>query len=327
MNNITIGQYVKGNSWIYKVDPRMKIILTILLVVLIFLIPNITGMLIALGVFVVIFLTTRIPFLKMIKGLKPVLFLLIFTFVLQLIFTTSEEAPLIIFDFQFGLYQMLICIGIIVFYYITKKLIPFKLLYMILMLLSLFLVQYLCHFNTLTFIDYSLNVYEVGLIKGVFIFVRIILMIGITSLLTFTTMSTEINNGLSAVLSPLKVIKVPVGVISMTLSLTLRFIPTLLEETNKIMKAQASRGVDFSEGSLKDKVKQIISLLVPMFVVSFKRAEDLAYAMEARGYIIDAPRTRIDLLKLKSIDFICLISVIILFAIIIWSNFGFVGLL
>ena len=148
-------------------------------------------------------------------------------------------------------------------------------------------------------------------------------MIGITSLLTVSTMSTDINNGLEWVLSPLKIIKVPVSVLSMTISLTLRFIPTLYEETRKIMNAQASRGVDFQEGKLKDKVTQIISLLVPMFVVSFKRAEDLSNAMEARGYVIGAKRTRIDELKFKALDYISFILCLLFLGASIWAKIYF----
>ena len=144
-------------------------------------------------------------------------------------------------------------------------------------------------------------------------------MIGITSLLTISTMSTDINNGIEAILSPLKLIKIPVGVFAMLISLTLRFIPTLIAETRKIMNAQASRGVDFNEGSLKDKINQIISLLVPMFVISFKRAEDLSNAMEARGYIIGAKRTKIDELKLRWRDYLCLIIVLGFLGVTIWS--------
>ena len=149
----------------------------------------------------------------------------------------------------------------------------------------------------------------------------IVIMIGITSLLTLSTMSTDINNGLEAVLAPLKIIKVPVGVFAMLISLTLRFIPTLLEESKKIMNAQASRGVDFQEGSLKDKVNQIISLLIPMFVISFKRAEDLSNAMEARGYIIGAKRTKLDELKLRWRDYLSYAISFILLGLVIWSRF------
>lgn len=312
MNNISIGQYVPLDSWIYKMDPRMKIIITFLTMILIFIIPTMEMMLVALALFIILFLSTKIPPLKVIKGLKSVLFLLLFTFILQVIYNDSGTLWATI-DFHFGVYQALAIIGIITFYILTKKYLRLGILYTILMLASCFVVQHYMDFEVLTFVTYKLNIYSDGVSKGVFIFVRIVLMIGITSLLTFSTSNTEINNGIASVLSPLKVVKFPVGVVSMTLSLTLRFIPTLIEETQKIMKAQSSRGVDFSEGNLKEKVNQIISLLIPMFVISFKKAEDLANAMEARGYVIDAPRTKYDELKLKVIDFVSLFIVIGLF--------------
>lgn len=322
MNNITIGQYVPGKSWIYKMDPRMKIILTFFLMVIIFLLPTVYSVAIALGLFLIMFLTTGIPLMKMIKGLKPVMFLVIFTFVLQLIYN-KEGKLLKTVEFTFGLYQLLSIIGITVFYIFTKKYIPFKMIYMLLFFFAIFAVQYLLNIDKFEWFNYHLRIYEKGIERGLFVFFRVIVMIGITSLLTFTTMTTDINNGISSVLKPLKIIKVPVGVIAMMLSLTLRFIPTLLDETNKIMKAQASRGVDFNEGRLKDKVTQIISLLVPMFVISIRRAEDLSNAMIARGYEIDAPRTQLDLLKLRLVDYSALVVTILLLAGTIYYRIAF----
>ena len=145
-------------------------------------------------------------------------------------------------------------------------------------------------------------------------------MIGLTSLLTLSTMTTDINNGLEAVLSPLKIIKIPVGVFAMMISLTLRFIPTLMIESKKIMNAQASRGVDFNEGNLKQKVNQIISLLIPMFVISFKRADELSNAMEARGYVIGKKRTKLDLLKLRWRDYVAIVISIALLVLVILSR-------
>lgn len=157
-----------------------------------------------------------------------------------------------------------------------------------------------------TFHQYTFQIYQGGLENTGFLIFRVMIVVMLSSLLTFTTMPTDITNGLESLLRPLKVIRFPVSEIAMMLSLTLRFIPTLLEETDKIMKAQASRGVEFSESSFKKKVTQIISLLIPIFVVSFKRAEDLANAMEARGYVVGAKRTRIDVLKMRVIDFFVL---------------------
>ncbi len=312
MNGITIGQYIPGDSWLHKLDPRVKMLLTIIWIVIIFLIPNIYFMLGLLALYLILFFSTRLPIIRVIKGIKPVLFLLTFTFILQILYTRSGTL-LYTFHFHFGLYHLLMIIGIIVIYFLTSKYIPFKFLYLLIAFVACFAVQ-IIDFNNLIFVDYTVDIFDGGLIQGAFIFLRIVLMIGITSLLTFSTMSTDINNGLQSLLSPLAKIKVPVGSISMVFSLTLRFIPLLFDETNKIIRAQASRGVDFSEGSLREKVTQIVSLLIPMFVISFSKAEDLANAMETRGYIVGAKRSRYDELKLKYFDYIAVVFTILLFA-------------
>ena len=175
---------------------------------------------------------------------------------------------------------------------------------------------------SLSFARWDFNVYKVGLNKVGFIVIRIVLMILITSLLTLSTMPTDINNALEWLLHPLTYIKIPVGVISTLLSLTLRFIPTLMQEANKIMNAQASRGVDFKSANLGRKVAQITSLLIPMLVISFKRAEDLALAMEARGYVVGAKRTKVDLLKFKWGDLVALVVVAGMFASVILRMVG-----
>lgn len=319
MNNITIGQYVPGDSWLYKMDPRMKIILTLVLMVLIFLIPTLYGMLAAFGIFLVILLSTRVPLLKILKGLKPIMFLLIFTFVLQIIYS-KEGKLLATVTFQIGLYQTLGIVALVVFYFFTRKFVKLGFFYFLFIVILAFVLQHFLVLDQFVWSDYSLKVYESGLLNSSFVLLRIVLMIGITSLLTISTSSMDINNGFSAVLSPLKLVKFPVGVVSMTLSLSLRFIPTLLEETNKIMKAQASRGVDFSEGRLKDKIMQIVSLLIPMFVISIKRADELANAMESRGYIVDGKRTKLDKLKLKLVDYLSLVLVLAFIGGVIWYN-------
>lgn len=320
MNNITIGQYIPGESWIYKLDPRTKILLTILLIAIVFTIPSLIGISIALGIFVLVFISTRVSIIKVIKGLKPIMFLLVFTFVLQLVYTNTGEL-LYVFKMQIGLFNLLILLGILMFYFLTKKYLKFKFLYTLLMLISLFMVLWFVKLDMLVWSNFEFKIYEQGLKNSLFIFIRMFMMIGITTMLTISTISTEINNGLEWVLSPLKLVKFPVSVISMTVALTLRFVPTLYEESRKIMNAQASRGVDFNEAKFKEKVTQIISLLIPMFVISFKRAEDLSNAMEARGYVIGAKRTKLDELKFRALDLICFIICLIFLGLAIWSNF------
>lgn len=330
MNNISFGQYISGKSWIYKLDPRTKILLTIALLVLLFLIPNLYGMLIAFVLFIIMFISTRVPIMKVLNGLKGIMFLLVFTIGLHLIYTKDPSAePLYSFNLQIGLYQTLIIIGLFVIYFLTKKYIKFKTTYLLLVLFISFVIlwdnpfeKWYWLFDSMNWYDIpTIDIYQVGLEKSAFILLRIILMIGLTSLLTLSTMTTDINNGIEWLLTPLKLIKLPVGVFAMLISLTLRFIPTLLIESKKIMNAQASRGADFEEGSLKEKVSQIIALLIPMFVISFKRADDLSNAMEARGYIIGGKRTKIDELRFRWRDILAMIIVVILFGLVIWSRF------
>ncbi len=338
MNNLTFGQYVPGTSWIYKLDPRTKIILTILLIVLIFLIPDLLWMACALGIFFLIILSARINIIKILKSIKGIIFLLLFTVILQLIYTKgTPEDPTLLYTFkmQIGLWQMLIIVALLAAYFLLKKYIPFKTIFFLLIVFLGFLVlwknpfvdtgwnlYWVWPFDNLKWTDFNFEIYRAGLTKSGFIFLRIVLMISITQILTLTTMSTDINNGLEWILSPLKLIKIPVGVFAMLISLTLRFIPTLLTESRKIMQAQASRGVDFNEGSLKDKVNQIISLLIPMFVISFKRADELSNAMETRGYVIGAKRTKIDVLKFRFLDYFSILVVIGLFVVVILHMVG-----
>ena len=171
-----------------------------------------------------------------------------------------------------------------VLYFWLKKYLPFKLLFFFLYVFLIFFVQALLPY--VNFHSYNLVIYDQALLKTGFLVLRIIIIIILSSLLTFTTMPTDITNGIESLLKPLNVIKFPVGELAMMLSLTLRFVPTLLEESNKIIKAQASRGVELSESKFREKITQIVSLLIPLFVISFKRAEDMADAMDVRAMLL-----------------------------------------
>ena len=166
----------------------------------------------------------------------------------------------------------------------------------------------------------SWNIYTDALTQTLYIVIRLALMIMITTILTATTKPLELTLGIEDLLKPFKVIGVPAHDIAMMISIALRFIPTLIEETQRIMKAQASRGVDMENGKLMEKVKAILSLIVPLFVSAFQRAEELAYAMEARGYIRSRPRTRYKQLKMHGKDVaLLLLSVLILVGMIVLS--------
>lgn len=321
MNNIVIGQYIPGNSWIYKLDPRIKIVSLVILMVATFLLKSALLMAIMFILMTVMFLTTGIPFMKVIRGLRPLLFLLTFTFFIQVLGTSPTNSKLLFqSSMTIGYASISLIVLLVALYMFLKKYIKLKVIFFFFTVIMIFVVQGLVPYGSIW--NYNLNIYLEALINTGFLILRIIIIITLSSLLTFSTMPTDITNGIESLLKPLKVIRFPVGELAMMLSLTLRFIPTLLEETNKIMKAQASRGVEFSESKFKDKISQVISLLIPIFVVSFKRAEDLANAMETRGYIVGAERTKIDLMKMRISDYVAIFLVLSLLTLAILTRVG-----
>ena len=324
MNNITIGQYIPGDSWLHKLDPRIKLLSLVILLVGTFLIPIstqiiplVTMLLIFVGI-MILTASSGIPMRKVLNGLRPIVFLLTFTFFIQLFYVKTGTLVFQPIIMHISVSSILLIILWLVFYNWSKKYVKTKILYFFFMVFIIFFIQAMLPYFGLT--SYTLYVYDEGLLRAGFIFVRITNVIIMTSLLTFTTMTTDLNYGIESLLKPLKWIKVPVDVIAMMLSLTLRYIPTLLGETEKIMKAQASRGVDFKESAFKEKVVQIISLLIPVFVISFKRAEDLGNAMEVRGYVIGAKRTRIDEYTIGFLDIFSLFMAIVILGLIIYAK-------
>jgi energy-coupling factor transport system permease protein len=199
-----------------------------------------------LGLFtVVIVLLTKLPVNFLLKGLKPVLWIILFTFILHLLVTKEGD---ILLDLGF------------------------------------------------------FRIYEEGLKQGVYISLRFLFLILMTTILTLTTTPIEITDGMESLLAPFKKLRLPVHELALMMSISLRFIPTLMEETDKILKAQMARGVDFTSGSIKSRIKAIVPLLVPLFISAFKRAEELATAMEARGYRGGEGRTKLRQLKWKFLD-------------------------
>ncbi|OLS34962.1 energy-coupling factor transporter transmembrane protein EcfT [Bacillus sp. MRMR6] len=260
MEKMIIGRYVPSNSLIHRLDPRSKLMVIFLFVCIIFLANNwMTYGLIALYTFLMLGLS-KIPFRFLYSGLKPVLWIVLFTFILQLFFT--KEGQLL---YEWG---------------------PIK-------------------------------IYEEGLRQGVFISMRFFFLILMTSLLTLTTTPIEITDGLETLLNPLKKVRFPVHEMALMMSISLRFIPTLMQETDKIMKAQIARGVEFASGPIKERIKAIIPLLIPLFVSSFKRAEELAIAMEARGYRGGEGRTKYRQLIWQTADSLQLVLLVILTVLLI----------
>lgn len=250
MDKMIFGRYIPGDSLIHRMDPRSKIISILIFICIVFLANNIyTYSLLTLFVLLIIYLT-RLKVTFLLNGLRPVVYLIIFTFVLQLFFTREGE---IIFSLGW------------------------------------------------------IKIYEMGLKQAIFISLRFFLLVLVTSLLTLTTTPITLTDGIETLLNPLKKVKFPVHELALMMSISLRFIPTLMDELDKIMKAQIARGVEFSSGSIKQRIQAIIPLLIPLFISSFKRAEELSVAMEARGYRGGEGRTKYRLLEWKAVDTLAIV--------------------
>ena len=249
ISDITLGQFFPGNSVIHKLDPRTKIILTVMFIVAVFMAANPVAFLVLLLTTVAVIAISGISFSVILKGVKPIIIILIFTIILNVFLTGGDGEPLVEF--------------------------------------------------------WVIKIYTEGIVKAVFMALRVlILIVGTSTLLTYTTSPISLTDGLESLLSPLKVIKVPVHTFEMMMTIALRFIPTLVEETEKIMNAQKSRGADFSSGGLIKRAKALIPILIPLFVSAFKRAEELATAMECRCYRGDKNRTKLVKLEYKAMDVI-----------------------
>lgn len=249
ISDITLGQFFPGRSLIHRLDPRTKIILATLFIVAVFVANNPISFLLLLATTVILIAISRISFKVILKSIKPIVFILIFTAILNILMTKGAGEPLLSF--------------------------------------------------------WIISIYTEGIARAVMMALRvIILIVGSSILLTYTTSPISLTDGLESLLSPLKAVKLPVHTFAMMMSIALRFIPTLVEETEKIMNAQKSRGADFTTGSLAQRAKALIPLLVPLFVSSFKRAEELATAMECRCYRGDKNRTKLVKLEYRGLDFV-----------------------
>lgn len=265
ISDITLGQYFPGFSPLHKLDPRTKILLSVFFIVAIFLVNNPLGFLFVTLITLSWVAVSRISFRVVLRGIKPIIFILIFTSLINLFMTVGEGEPLVKF--------------------------------------------------------WVFKIYKDGIIRAVFMSLRVIvLIVGTSMLLTYTTSPISLTDGIESLLKPLKRIGVPVHVFAMMMTIALRFIPTLVEETEKIMNAQKSRGADFSSGGLIKRAKALIPILVPLFVSSFKRAEELATAMECRCYRGDVNRTKYVELKYKSRDYLWLLFALISFGLVILAR-------
>ena len=257
MNNVTFGRYIPGNSLIHQLDPRIKIICMILLLIGIFIPAGYIGYGI-IAVFVALMLImSHLGIGYVFRTLKPMLMMMGFLLIINVLVNKSGNLL-----FEWGWF----------------------------------------------------SIYDGALSQTAYIIVRLILMLSVSSVLTTTTKPLDLTLGIEDLLAPLQKIGVPAHEIAMMISIALRFIPTLIEEVERIMKAQQSRGVDLENGKLKEKIMAILSLIVPLFVSSFQKADDLANAMEARGYVPEAHRTRYKQLHIHTRDIVCLLLCILLLA-------------
>ncbi len=269
MKNITLGQYYAVNSPIHKLDPRIKIVLAMLYIVIVFLCSNVLSMALLLASAIVIVLISNIPLKIVIRSVRPILFIITFTAIINIFWTTGAGDPWINLGF--------------------------------------------------------IKVYQEGIINAAFLVARIfVLIIGSSILLTYTTTPIALTDGIERLFSPLKKIGLPVHDFAMIMTIALRFIPTLMEEAEKIMSAQKARGADFSNGNLLQKAKALIPILIPLFSSSIRHAIDLATAMECRCYKGGEGRTRMKILKCKTSDFVAL-AIIILFGVSVVCINIFVG--
>ena len=267
--DIAFGQYCEGNSFLHRLDPRWKIIFTIFYIVTIFLAKNIFAFALLLLSAVLLGLSSRIKPSILIRGMKPLLFIIAFTAIINIFWLKGER---LLVDF------------------------------------------------------WIIHIYLEGIINALLIVTRVLLLVvGTSVILSYTTTPIALTDGIERLLSPLAKIKLPVHEFSMMMTIALRFIPTLIEETDKIMSAQKARGADFSTGSIIKRAKALVPILVPLFVSAFRRAEELALAMECRCYTGGEGRTRMNVLHSTWRDALMAGLLCVLCAgVIVLNKFGFV---
>ena len=265
MLDITLGQYYPGNSFIHRLDPRTKILSTLLLIVAVFLANTAIGYAALCAMVLFIILVSGLPFMLVLKSVKPLLFIIVLTLVLHAVMGQGEH---VLYQWKF------------------------------------------------------IKVTEEGLQLGVQMAMRLILLLMISSILTFTTSPIVLTDGIEALLRPFRVIGVPAHELAMMMTIALRFIPTLMEETDRIIKAQTARGADFSGGNLLVRAKNMLPILVPLFISAFRRADDLAVAMEARCYRGGEGRTRMHQLAYRSGDVMAFVFAFIMIGLLAFLRWG-----
>ncbi|MBQ2382454.1 MAG: energy-coupling factor transporter transmembrane protein EcfT [Oscillospiraceae bacterium] len=266
LKDITLGQYFPGNSFIHRLDPRTKLLMLVVYIAALFIAKSWISYGLMLVFLIGCIAISRIPPKSIVRGMKPMVVILVFTGVLNVFMTAGETVWV-----EFWIIK------------ITKE----------------------------------------GVIRGFFMVMRILMLVTGTFLLTYTTSPIALTDGLESLLSPLKVLHLPVHELSMMMCIALRFIPTLIEETDKIMSAQKARGADLENGNLMEKVKALVPILIPLFVSAFRRADELATAMECRCYHGGEGRTKMKLLHYTLLDMVAFfVGAVLLAAVITLSVFG-----
>ena len=263
LTNITMGQYYPVDSRVHRLDPRIKLILTIAFIVCVFLASNFAGYILLSAFLFAVCRLSNVPFKMLLRGLKPLRIILILTFLLNLFFAPGDDVWV-----SFWIIR------------ITRE----------------------------------------AFLQALFYSLRLMFLVAGTSLLTLTTSPISLADGLEILMGPLKKIRFPAHELAMMMTIALRFIPTLLDETDKIMKAQMARGADFESGNLLSRAKAMVPLLVPLFISAFRRAGDLAMAMESRCYHGGEGRTRLRVLKITKNDMIACVIMAAFIAMLILAG-------
>ena len=270
LKDITIGQHFPGHSVLHRCDPRLKLVATIAYIIVLFIAPNPLGLALSIGLLALLYRIARIPGRMILKSLKPIVPIILFTAVLNLFFVTGQGEPLV-------------------------------------------------HF-------WVLNIYAEGIKYAVLLAVRVCALIAGTSLLTYTTSPIVLTDAIESLLRPLAKLHFPVHELAMMMTIALRFIPTLIEETEKIMNAQKARGAMLDSGTFTQRIKALVPILIPLFISAFRRADELAMAMECRCYHGGEGRTRLKQLKFTSEDFRCMVVIIVALVVIACTRFFVPGL-
>ena len=262
LKKMTFGQYIYGNSIIHRLDPRLKLLFTVLFIVMVFSVKNIVGIISCIIISASFYFIAKIPLKIILRSLRPIIPLILFTVIINMFFVAGE--PIISF--------------------------------------------------------WKITISKEGIYFSAMFIFKIVCLIAGSSILTYTTSPIELTDAIERVLMPFKFIKMPVHELAMMMTIALRFIPTLIEETDRIMSAQKSRGADIDTGNLLKRVKALVPILVPLFISAFRRADDLTLAMECRCYRGGEGRTRLKQLKYKSLDLFSLIVFVSVFACVLLTN-------